>query len=78
MKINEEWVRNNPEKALDLPVKFAEWKDKNFYQQANVRYYPQIDSVHFNIIKLIQFQPQNEIALHELYQYWLDNIYKPE
>lgn len=28
MKIDEQWVKDNPKEALDLPVKFKEWCDK--------------------------------------------------
>ena len=26
----------------DLPIKFAKWKDENFYQMANIEYYPKM------------------------------------
>ena len=51
--------------ALELLIKFTEWKDKN------VLYFPNN--------RLLPYQFNNDTwTLKSIYQYWLDNIYKGE
>jgi hypothetical protein len=45
--------------ALDLPVKFAEWRDAHGRE-------------------MMECDRNNIVTLEELYQYWIENIYKPE
>lgn len=56
--------------ALDLPVKFAEWKDKYTERQMGVYYKSRMFESGLEINK--------EYTNESLYQYWIDNVYKPE
>jgi len=88
MKIDEKWVQEHPKEALDLPVKFAEWKDK----ELNIDNYPDLYRKEGKEIEMYSYEYgyTKEFPLKldhtkwvvwsdkELYQYWIDNIYKPE
>lgn len=67
MKIDEQWVKDNPKKALDLPVKFATWRHNHPLH---------IHRELWNeILKWNNLKPP---SIRELYQYWLDKIFKIE
>ena len=51
--------------ALDLPVKFSEWKDKNWKKF----------DVKLEVLKKIHVFDRN-VTTKELYQYWLENVFK--
>lgn len=53
--------------ALDLPVKFAEWKDENWHKH----------EVKLEVLDKTHVFDRN-VSMKQLYQYWIDNIYKPE
>lgn len=57
--------------ALDLPVKFAEWIDEKCYTQLgqDIYWYEMNDKYEVNKV----FENSQE-----LYQYWIDNIFKIE
>lgn len=54
--------------ALDLPVKFAEWKVDHPFNMKN-------RALWLDIIKKVG---HNTPSTSELYQYWIDNIFKPK
>lgn len=51
--------------ALDLPIKFAEWKNTLKWEKEG-----------FHYLDLPEGIILNEVS--DLYKYWIDNIYKPE
>ena len=54
---------------LDLPVKFAEWREHQ-YIYTTYKTHPQFwDKVHFSEYRMKSFE--------FMYKYWIDYIYKP-
>lgn len=62
MKIDEKWVQEHPKEALDLPVKFGIFLGQKC-QYVNNSYYSYLGKTY---------------TTQQLYQYWIENIYKPE
>ena len=62
--------------ALDLPVKFAEWMTERIFHHDILM----DDQVwrHGNIWTRLPVSKDAWVTPIELYQYWIDNIYKPE
>lgn len=61
--------------ALDLPVKFAQWKTNFVVSLTGERFLPNLEKV-VPTSGWIQEQPKR-YSWEELYKYWIENIYKP-
>ena len=57
--------------ALDLPVKFAEWEQDSTFTKS-------IENGKWYDVKGIPVGEKKYFTTKELYQYWLDNVFKIE
>lgn len=64
MKIDEKWVIERPKEALDLPIKFGRWLSLEYNPSDGINYWH-------------NHEGGEDKTTEDLYQYWIDNIYKP-